>query len=85
LALEHYRALSVKQVQMDTLSHLVLSRASAFSLAAVGDITLMTEIVEASQVYISNAQDVRFVSASLRTQITPTAADARVDQSRIRG
>jgi N-terminal acetyltransferase B complex non-catalytic subunit len=58
LALEHYRALSVKQVQTDTLSHLILARASAFSLAAMGDITLMTEIVEASQIYISNSQDV---------------------------
>ncbi|KAF5315874.1 hypothetical protein D9611_004760 [Ephemerocybe angulata] len=57
LALEHYRALSIKQVQHDTLSHLVLSRASTFSLASVGDITYSTECIEASQIYLSNSQE----------------------------
>ena len=58
LALEHYRALQVKQIQNDTLSHLVLSRASTFSLAAAGDLTLATECIESTQIYLSNSQEV---------------------------
>ncbi|KAF8350644.1 actin cytoskeleton organization protein [Amanita rubescens] len=57
LALEHYRALHVKQIQHDTLSHLVLSRASTFSLSSVGDLTLASECLEATQIYISNSQE----------------------------
>lgn len=58
LALEHYRALRVKQVQNDTLSHFVLSRSSTFSLAATGDLTFATECLESTQIYLSNAQEV---------------------------
>ncbi|KAF9075215.1 N-acetyltransferase B complex non catalytic subunit-domain-containing protein [Rhodocollybia butyracea] len=57
VALEHYRLLGIKQVQNDTLSHFILSRASTFSLAASGDLTLSTECVESSQIYISNSQE----------------------------
>ncbi|KAK7020551.1 N-alpha-acetyltransferase 25, NatB auxiliary subunit [Favolaschia claudopus] len=57
LALEHYRAIQVKQVEHDTLSHFILSRASTFSLAATGDLTLATECIESSQIYISNTQE----------------------------
>ncbi|KAF8636586.1 hypothetical protein AX17_003397 [Amanita inopinata Kibby_2008] len=57
LALEHYRAMRIKQVQHDTLSHLILSRASTFSLAATGDLTLATECLEATQIYLSNSQE----------------------------
>lgn len=57
LALEHYRAMHVKQVQHDTLSHLILSRASTFSLAAMGDLTLATECLESTQIYLSNSQE----------------------------
>ena len=58
LALEHYRAMNIKQVQHDTLSHLILSRASTFSLAATGDLTLASECLESTQVYLSNSQEV---------------------------
>lgn len=34
LALQHYDTLQVKQIQYDTLSHLVLSRGSTFSVAS---------------------------------------------------
>ncbi|KAF8625781.1 hypothetical protein AX15_005171 [Amanita polypyramis BW_CC] len=57
LAMEHYRALHVKQVQHDTLSHLVLSRASTFSLSSIGDLTLASECLEATQIYLSNSQE----------------------------
>jgi len=57
-ALEHYRAMHIKQVQHDTLSHLILSRASTFSLAATGDLTLASECLESTQIYLSNAQEV---------------------------
>ncbi|KAF8798082.1 actin cytoskeleton organization protein [Phlegmacium glaucopus] len=56
-ALEHYRAMHIKQVQHDTLSHLILSRASTFSLAATGDLTLASECLESTQIYLSNSQE----------------------------
>jgi N-terminal acetyltransferase B complex non-catalytic subunit len=58
LALEHYRAVGIKQVQNDTLSHFALSRASTFSLAATGDITYLSECIESSQIYNTNSQEV---------------------------
>ncbi|KAF8163363.1 actin cytoskeleton organization protein [Crassisporium funariophilum] len=57
LALDHYRAMQIKQVQHDTLSHLILSRASTFSLASTGDLTLATECLESTQIYLSNSQE----------------------------
>ncbi|KAF8965269.1 actin cytoskeleton organization protein [Flammula alnicola] len=57
LALEHYRVMQIKQVQHDTLSHLILSRASTFSLASTGDLTLATECLESTQIYLSNSQE----------------------------
>ncbi|KAJ7632694.1 actin cytoskeleton organization protein [Roridomyces roridus] len=57
MAVEHYRAMQIKQVQLDTLSHFILSQASLFSLASTGDLTYITECLEASQIYISNTQD----------------------------
>ncbi|OCB92030.1 actin cytoskeleton organization protein [Sanghuangporus baumii] len=57
LALQHYRAMRIKQMQSDTLSHFLLARASTYSLAASGDLTLTTECVEASNIYASNSQD----------------------------
>ncbi|KAI0807388.1 N-acetyltransferase B complex non catalytic subunit-domain-containing protein [Fomes fomentarius] len=57
LALEHYRNINVKQVQNDTLSHFILSRASTFSLAATGDITYTTECLESSRIYLSNSEE----------------------------
>lgn len=57
LALEHYRSINVKQVQNDTLSHFILSRASTFSLAATGDITYTTECLESSRIYLSNSEE----------------------------
>lgn len=58
LALDHYRLLNVKQVQNDTMSYLVLSRATNFSLAATGDLTYVSECLESSHVYFSNSQEV---------------------------
>ncbi|KAJ3517170.1 hypothetical protein NLJ89_g669 [Agrocybe chaxingu] len=57
LALDHYRAMQIKQVQHDTLSHLILSRSSTFSLASTGDLTLATECLESTQIYLSNSQE----------------------------
>lgn len=57
LALEHYRAMSVKQVQTDTLSHLILTRASTFSLSSIGDLTYSSECLESSQIYLTNSQE----------------------------
>lgn len=59
LALDHYRAMDVKNVQNDTLSHFILSRASTFSLAAIGDITYSSECIESSQIYMTNSQEVQ--------------------------
>ncbi|CAA7271640.1 unnamed protein product [Cyclocybe aegerita] len=57
LALDHYRAMQIKQVQHDTLSHLILSRSSTFSLASTGDLTLASECLESTQIYLSNSQE----------------------------
>ncbi|KAI6160023.1 N-acetyltransferase B complex non catalytic subunit-domain-containing protein [Pisolithus thermaeus] len=74
LALDHYRAMNIKRVQNDTLSHLVLTRALTFSLAATGDLTYPTECLESSQIYLANAQEtsgfvVRAFTAERYTQI----------------
>ena len=58
LALDHYRLLNVKQVQNDTISYLILSRATNFSLAATGDLTYASECLESSHIYFSNSQEV---------------------------
>ncbi|KAJ3537583.1 hypothetical protein NM688_g6661 [Phlebia brevispora] len=57
LALEHYRLLNAKQIQTDTVSHLILSRCSTFSLSSLGDLTYSNECMEASQIYLGNSQD----------------------------
>ncbi|KAG6898362.1 hypothetical protein C0992_009037 [Termitomyces sp. T32_za158] len=57
LAVDHYRAMGIKQVQNDTLSHFILSRASTFSLASTGDLTLATDCLESTQIYLSNSQE----------------------------
>ncbi|KAL4067946.1 N-acetyltransferase B complex non catalytic subunit-domain-containing protein [Scleroderma yunnanense] len=74
LALDHYRDMNVKRVQNDTLSHLILTRALTFSLAATGDLTYPTECLESSQIYLLNAQEtsdfiVRAFTAERYTQI----------------
>ena len=53
--------MNVKQVQNDTLSHFVLSRASTFSLAATGDLTYSSECIESSQIYMTNSQEVNMI------------------------
>ncbi|KAH9901395.1 actin cytoskeleton organization protein [Cubamyces lactineus] len=57
LALEHYRSINVKQVQNDTLSHFILSRASTFSLSSTGDLTYTSECLESSRIYLSNSEE----------------------------
>ncbi|KIY72188.1 actin cytoskeleton organization protein [Cylindrobasidium torrendii FP15055 ss-10] len=57
LALEHYRLMQIKQVQHDTLSHFALSRSAPFSLASTGDLTYMSEHIEASNIYVTNITD----------------------------
>ncbi|KZO97767.1 hypothetical protein CALVIDRAFT_60044 [Calocera viscosa TUFC12733] len=54
LCLEHYRATNVRTVQHDTLSWLVLNRATTFSTCASGDISYLTECLEASAIYADN-------------------------------
>lgn len=56
-ALDHYRLLNVKQIQNDTLSYLILSRSTNFSLAATGDLTYASECLESSHIYFSNSQE----------------------------
>jgi hypothetical protein len=58
LAMVHYRALEIKQVQSDTLSHLVLARSNTFSLATNGDLGMISECLEASQIYQNNTVEV---------------------------
>lgn len=60
--------MNVKQVQNDTLSHLVLSRATTFSLAANGDLTYASECMESSQIYLSNSQEVSLVISFSHSQ-----------------
>ncbi|KAG9120166.1 hypothetical protein FRC07_004447 [Ceratobasidium sp. 392] len=55
LAHDHYKGLRIKQMQSDSLSHLVLARASTFCLA--GDSELVAECVESSQIYTANVQE----------------------------
>lgn len=57
----HYRALEIKQVQSDTLSHLVLARSTTFSLAAHGDLGMISECLDASQIYQNNTVEVCFL------------------------
>ncbi|CAL1704660.1 unnamed protein product [Somion occarium] len=69
LALDHYRLMNVKQVQTDTLSHLILSRAAMWSLAPLGDITYMSECMEASQIYMSNSTETaEFIARAFSTE-----------------
>ncbi|KAH8116753.1 actin cytoskeleton organization protein [Phellopilus nigrolimitatus] len=87
LALQHYRAMRVKQVQNDTLSHFVLARAATFSLAAGGDLTLTQECVEASQIYATNSSEtsefiVRAFASEKYSQVTDLIAfEDRLDNS----
>ena len=48
----------MKQIQNDTLAHLIMTRATLFSLSSVGDLTYTSEALESSQIYISNSQEV---------------------------
>lgn len=52
--------MNVKQVQNDTLSHFILSRASLFSLSSMGDLTYSSECLESSQIYVANSQEVKW-------------------------
>ncbi|KIY43365.1 actin cytoskeleton organization protein [Fistulina hepatica ATCC 64428] len=68
-ALEHYRGLNIKQVQLDTLSHYFLSRGSTFSLASLGDLTISSECQETVQIYLSNTQETgEFVTRAFTTE-----------------
>lgn len=58
LAHQHYSMSNLKSIQFDTLSHHVLSRASTFSLSSIGDLTLVNECVESSQIYTVSGVDV---------------------------
>ena len=85
LALEHYRALNLKQVQTDTLSYLVLSRAATFSLSAIGDLTYSTECMEASQIYLSNSTDVSPYLYLFSQIASDLMTDCGVRRARIHG
>ena len=58
LAVQHYRNANLKGIQSDTLGHHLLSRAHTFALGSAGDIGLINECVEASQVYTVNQNEV---------------------------
>lgn len=62
--------MDVKQVQTDTLSHLVLSRASTFSMAALGDIGMMTECINASDIYSQNSSEVSTFACAVGSPLT---------------
>ncbi|OCH92238.1 hypothetical protein OBBRIDRAFT_791472 [Obba rivulosa] len=84
LALEHYRAINVKQVQNDTLSHFILSRASLFSLSSVGDLTYSSECMEASQIYMSNSQETaEFIVRAFSTEKYSQIPDFIVFEDRL--
>ncbi|KAF8325563.1 N-acetyltransferase B complex non catalytic subunit-domain-containing protein [Cantharellus anzutake] len=57
LAVQHYKKLDIKSVQNETLSHFILSRATSFSLANNGDLSVLEEAVLASQIYQENIND----------------------------
>lgn len=68
--------MNVKRVQNDTLSHLILTRALTFSLAATGDLTYPTECLESSQIYLLNAQEVvHLVAASFPSRLFLQTSD----------
>jgi N-terminal acetyltransferase B complex non-catalytic subunit len=64
LAVQYHRLANLKSIQLDTLSHYVLSRASTLSMSRVGDVTLVNECVEISQIYSVNGVDVSVYSLS---------------------
>lgn len=82
LALEHYRALNLKQVQTDTLSHLTLSRSSTFALSSLGDLTYSTECMEASQIYLNNANEVIY-HRRIRVELAKRSLDCRIHRTSI--
>jgi len=53
--------LAYEQIQADTLSHFIMDRASTFALTSNGDLTMLAEAVEASQIYLLNMTEVRFM------------------------
>jgi N-terminal acetyltransferase B complex non-catalytic subunit len=81
-ALEHYRGLNLKQIQNDTLSHLILSRASTFALASTGDLTYSTECGEASQIYIANSSEVCTSVVVFISETPHSLVDLRIRRSR---
>ncbi|KAL4251731.1 MDM20/NAA25 family protein [Abortiporus biennis] len=84
LALEHYRLMNVKQVQTDTLSHLVLTRAATFSLSALGDITYLSECMDSSQIYMSNSQETsEFISRAFQMEKYSQIEDIIVFEDRL--
>jgi N-acetyltransferase B complex (NatB) non catalytic subunit len=78
LALDHYRTINIKQIQTDTLSHFILSRAYTFSLAATGDLTYAMECLESSNIYMSNSQEVKTFIAYFSLVLTALTADIRL-------
>jgi N-terminal acetyltransferase B complex non-catalytic subunit len=76
LALMHYEVLEPKQIQHDTLSHILLTRASAFSLAAIGDATMLSQV--ASSVRWYRAGEAEAADACVRTWSTSTFTKVRL-------
>lgn len=62
--------MDVKQVQTDTLSHLILSRGSTYSLAPVGDVGMTQECIAASDIYNQNSSDVSKRCHNFGTKLT---------------
>lgn len=57
LSLTHYRLLGIKSIQYDTLSHLVLGRASTFSVAAGNDPGVLEEAFKAAKWYVTGEHE----------------------------
>jgi N-terminal acetyltransferase B complex non-catalytic subunit len=62
LSSQHYGMANLKSIQFDTLSHHILTRASTFSLGSVGDLSLVNECVESSQIYHVSGAEVSSMS-----------------------
>lgn len=59
LALKHYKHLRIRSLQHETLSHFIMDRVTSWSCANDGDLRMIHEALEASQIYQDNTLEVR--------------------------
>ena len=58
LAKQHYKQLRVRSLQHETLSHLIMDRATTWCIANDGDLGMIQEALEANQIYQDNIVEV---------------------------